>query len=65
MPTQATRRRFIEIMPLAGFALLAACSPKNEPPPPCANEYTPCSASYRAGASIDAGTGHDRQPADA
>jgi hypothetical protein len=34
MPTPTTRRRFIEIMPLAGVALLAACSPKNEPPPP-------------------------------
>ena len=34
MPTQATRRRFIEIMPLAGVALFAACSPKSEPPPP-------------------------------
>jgi hypothetical protein len=26
-----TRRRFIEITPFAGFALLAACSPKVEP----------------------------------
>jgi len=27
-----TRRRFIEITPFAGLALLAACSPKVEPP---------------------------------
>ena len=27
-----TRRRFIEIVPFAGVALLAACSPKVEPP---------------------------------
>lgn len=33
MSTQATRRRFIEIMPVAGVALFAACSPKSEPPP--------------------------------
>ena len=41
MPTQATRRRFIEIMPLAGVALLAACSPKNEPPPPAPTNTPP------------------------
>ncbi|TXT36472.1 MAG: twin-arginine translocation pathway signal protein [Comamonadaceae bacterium] len=29
-----TRRRFIEITPFAGMALLAACSPKTEPAPP-------------------------------
>lgn len=32
MSTQATRRRFIAIMPMAGVALVAACSPKSEPP---------------------------------
>jgi len=32
MNIQTTRRRFIEITPLAGIALLAACSPKVEPP---------------------------------
>lgn len=41
MPTQATRRRFIEIMPLAGVALLAACSPKNESPPPAPANIPP------------------------
>lgn len=29
-----TRRRFIEILPLSGAALMAACSPKPEPAPP-------------------------------
>lgn len=33
MSADSTRRRFIEIMPFAGVALLAACSPKVEPPP--------------------------------
>jgi len=32
----STRRRFIEIVPFAGVAVLAACSPKSEPPPPVA-----------------------------
>lgn len=32
MNTQTTRRRFIEITPFAGLAVLAACSPKVEPP---------------------------------
>ena len=30
--TVSTRRRFIEIVPFAGLALVAACSPKVEPP---------------------------------
>jgi hypothetical protein len=33
MTLKTTRRRFVEITPLAGLALLAACSP---PPPPAA-----------------------------
>lgn len=33
MSAVSTRRRFISIMPFAGVALLAACSPKVEPPP--------------------------------
>ena len=33
MITVPTRRRFIEIVPFAGVAFLAACSPKVEPPP--------------------------------
>lgn len=33
MTTATTRRRFIEIVPIAGVALFAACSPKIEPPP--------------------------------
>lgn len=33
MSAVSTRRRFIEIMPFAGVAVLAACSPKVEPPP--------------------------------
>jgi hypothetical protein len=33
MTTVSTRRRFIEIVPFAGVAFLAACSPKVEPPP--------------------------------
>jgi len=32
MNMQTTRRRFVEITPFAGLALLAACSPKVEPP---------------------------------
>lgn len=32
MITVPTRRRFIEIVPFAGVAFLAACSPKVEPP---------------------------------
>ena len=32
--TTPTRRRFIEILPLAGAGLLAACSDKAAPPPP-------------------------------
>ena len=30
--TDSTRRRFIEIVPFAGLAFVAACSPKVEPP---------------------------------
>lgn len=41
MSTQATRRRFIEIMPMAGVALFAACSPKSEPPPAAPATTTP------------------------
>lgn len=37
MTTLPTRRRFIAITPLFGVALLAACSPKSEPPAPIAN----------------------------
>ncbi len=33
MPTVSTRRRFIEILPVAGVALLAACSKVAETPP--------------------------------
>jgi len=33
MTSLTTRRRFIEIVPFAGGALLAACSPKTETPP--------------------------------
>ncbi len=36
MTTTTTRRRFIEIVPLAGVALFAACSPKTEPAAPAA-----------------------------
>lgn len=36
MISVSTRRRFIEIVPFAGVAFLAACSPKVEPPPPAA-----------------------------
>lgn len=55
MPTQATRRRFIEIMPLAGVALLAACSPKNESPPPApANTPAAPPATAPAAASVPA-----------
>jgi hypothetical protein len=36
MSTSTSRRRFIEIMPFAGVALLAACSPKVEPTSPAA-----------------------------
>jgi hypothetical protein len=36
MSTSTSRRRFIEIMPFAGVALLAACSPKVEPTSPVA-----------------------------
>ena len=32
MNMRTTRRRFVEITPFAGLALLAACSPKVEPP---------------------------------
>lgn len=32
--TSTTRRRFIEILPLAGAGLLAACTDKSAPPPP-------------------------------
>lgn len=34
MLTSTSRRRFIEIMPFAGVALLAACSPEVEPTSP-------------------------------
>ena len=60
MPTQATRRRFIEIMPLAGVALFAACSPKSEPPPAPANtpsappEPPPAPAAMPAPAAVPA-----------
>lgn len=33
MSAVPTRRRFIEIVPFAGVAFFAACSPKVEPPP--------------------------------
>ena len=36
MSTFISRRRFTEIMPFAGVALLAACSPKVEPASPVA-----------------------------
>ncbi|MDD2880456.1 MAG: high-potential iron-sulfur protein [Rhodoferax sp.] len=41
MSAVSTRRRFIEIMPFAGVALLAACSPKVEPPPAVVNTPAP------------------------
>jgi hypothetical protein len=37
MITLPTRRRFIAITPLLGVALVAACSPKSDPPAPRAN----------------------------
>ena len=36
-----TRRRFIEILPLAGVGLLAACSDKAAPPPPASAPTPP------------------------
>ena len=41
MITVPTRRRFIEIVPFAGVALLAACSPKVEPPAAVVNTPAP------------------------
>lgn len=41
MTTTTTRRRFIEIVPMAGVALLAACSPKNEPTPAADTNVAP------------------------
>ncbi|MEI8168385.1 MAG: high-potential iron-sulfur protein [Rhodoferax sp.] len=37
----ATRRRFIEILPIAGAAVLAACSPKPEPASPVSSPAEP------------------------
>jgi len=34
MSSTVTRRRFVEITPIAGLALLAACGKKEEAPPP-------------------------------
>jgi hypothetical protein len=40
-----TRRRFIEVIPLAGITVLAACSPPPPPPPtPTSEAVTPPSA---------------------
>lgn len=39
-----TRRQFIEVLPFAGIALVAACSPKSEPPPTAAPVPTPVPA---------------------
>lgn len=41
MTLSVSRRRFIEITPFAGIALLAACSPKSEPAPPAPTNVAP------------------------
>lgn len=41
MTVSTSRRRFIEITPFAGIALLAACSPKSEPTPPAPTNVPP------------------------
>lgn len=41
MAILTSRRRFIEITPFAGIALLAACSPKSEPTPPASTNTPP------------------------
>ena len=41
MTLPTSRRRFIEIMPYAGVALLAACSPKSEPTQPASTTPPP------------------------
>lgn len=41
MTSPTTRRRFIEIVPFAGVALMAACSPKSEPPAPVISTAPP------------------------
>jgi len=41
MPMSPSRRRFIEITPFAGIALLAACSPKSEPSAPATTTTAP------------------------
>jgi hypothetical protein len=52
MSTQATRRRFIAIMPMAGVALFAACSPKSEPPPAAPATTTPSAPASAATGSL-------------
>ena len=50
MSISASRRRFIEIAPFTGIALLAACSPKSEPVPVSpAPAPTPAPAAPTAG----------------
>lgn len=41
MNITTTRRRFIEIAPIAGVALFAACSPATEPPAASATKAAP------------------------
>jgi hypothetical protein len=57
---KTTRRKFVEITPLAGLALLAACSPSPPPPaplPPPSPAPEPTPAPPAAEATPPAGTG--------
>ena len=45
MTLSTSRRRFIEITPFAGIALVAACSPKSEPATPATTSAPPAPSS--------------------
>jgi hypothetical protein len=54
MTLSTSRRRFIEITPFAGIALLAACSPKSEPTPPASTNIPPATVVSPAPTSSEA-----------
>lgn len=54
MTLSTSRRRFIEITPFVGIALLAACSPKSEPTPPAPTNVPPAPMASPATAPTEA-----------
>lgn len=62
MTTTPTRRRFIAIMPIAGAALLAACSPEPTPAPVPTSPPTPAAEHTATPAPAPAPVAATNQP---